>query len=75
MHSLNSIKYSDFLGVGSYNITNDLSYAFHTPISVAEKIAVFIVSSTKQLCNFLKINQCVHDHLAMAVLVIGKYFS
>lgn len=40
IHSLNSIKYSDFLGVGSSNITNDLSYAFHTPISVAEKIKV-----------------------------------
>ncbi len=40
IHSLNSVKYSDFLGVGSYNITNDISYAFHTPISVAEKIKV-----------------------------------
>jgi len=38
VHSVNSIRHNDFLAVGSYNITNDISYAFHTPISVAEKI-------------------------------------
>lgn len=38
VHSLNSIKYNDFLAVGSYNVTNDISQIFHTPLSIAEKI-------------------------------------
>ena len=37
IHSGNSIRYSDFLGVGSMHITNDLSMALHTPLNVAEK--------------------------------------
>lgn len=40
IHSGNSIRYTDFLGVGSNHITNDLSMALHTPLSVAEKIKV-----------------------------------
>ncbi len=38
VHLGNSIRYNDFLGVGSNHITNDLSMALHTPLSVAEKI-------------------------------------
>ena len=38
IHSGNSIRYSDFLGVGSKHITNDLSMALHTPLNVAEKV-------------------------------------
>ncbi len=38
IHSGNSIRYNDFLGVGSFNITSDLSMALHTPIPAAEKI-------------------------------------
>lgn len=38
IHSGNSIRYSDFLGVGSNHITNDLSMALHTPLNVAEKV-------------------------------------
>ncbi len=34
----NSIRYNDFLGVGSNNITNDLSMALHTPLSAAEEV-------------------------------------
>ncbi len=34
----NSIRYNDFLGVGSNHITNDLSMALHTPIGAAEKV-------------------------------------
>lgn len=34
----NSIRYNDFLGVGSNHISNDLSMALHTPFQVAENI-------------------------------------
>ncbi len=38
VHSGNSIRYNDFLGVGSNLITYDLSRALHTPLNVAEKV-------------------------------------
>lgn len=38
IHSGNSIRYNEFLGVGSTNITNDLSMALHTPLPKAEEI-------------------------------------
>ncbi len=41
IHIGNSIVYNDFLGVGSMHITNDLSMALHTPLSIAEEIKVF----------------------------------
>jgi cell division protein FtsA len=40
IHSGNSIRYNDFLGVGSSNITNDLSMALHTPLPAAEKVKI-----------------------------------
>ena len=38
IHSGNAIRFSDFLGVGSNHITNDLSMALHTPLNMAEKV-------------------------------------
>ena len=40
IHAGNSIRYNDFLGIGSNNITNDLSTALHTPLSAASKIKI-----------------------------------
>ncbi len=40
IHLGNSIRYNDFLGVGSNNITNDLSMALHTPINAAEHVKI-----------------------------------
>ncbi len=40
VHLGHSIRYNDFIGVGSGNITNDLSMALHTPIATAEEIKV-----------------------------------
>ncbi len=40
IYSGNSIRYNDFLGVGSNNITNDLSMALHTPLQAAEEIKI-----------------------------------
>lgn len=36
----NSIRYSEYFGVGSNYITNDLSIALHTPLNVAENIKI-----------------------------------
>ncbi|MCJ7764895.1 MAG: cell division protein FtsA, partial [Thiovulaceae bacterium] len=40
IHSGNSIRFNDFLGVGSNHITNDLSMALHTPLNVADNIKI-----------------------------------
>ncbi|MFP4332561.1 MAG: cell division protein FtsA [Campylobacterales bacterium] len=40
VHVGNSIKYNDFLAVGSNHITNDLSISLHTPIVAAEKTKI-----------------------------------
>jgi len=40
VHLGHSIRYNDFIGVGSANITNDLSMALHTPIATAEDIKI-----------------------------------
>jgi cell division protein FtsA len=40
VHTGNSIRYNDFLGVGSNHITNDLSMALHTPLQVAENVKI-----------------------------------
>ncbi len=38
IHAGNSIRYNDFLGVGSNHITNDLSMALHTPLNIADEV-------------------------------------
>jgi len=40
VHIGNSIRYTDFLPVGSNHITTDLSMALHTPLSVAENLKI-----------------------------------
>ena len=40
IHVGNSIRYNDFLGVGSNHITNDLSTALHTPLQIAENVKI-----------------------------------
>ncbi len=40
VHAGNSLRYNDFLGIGSNNITNDLSTALHTPLNAADKIKI-----------------------------------
>jgi len=40
VHTNNAVRYNDFLGVGSLNITNDLSTALHTPLGAAENIKI-----------------------------------
>ncbi|MEA3418572.1 MAG: cell division protein FtsA [Campylobacterota bacterium] len=40
IHTGNSVRYNDFLGVGSNHITNDLSMALHTPLQIAENVKI-----------------------------------
>ena len=40
IHAGNSMRFNDYLGVGSLNITNDLSTALHTPLGAAEDIKI-----------------------------------
>lgn len=40
VHTNSAVRYNDFLGVGSLNITNDLSTALHTPLGAAENIKI-----------------------------------
>ncbi|MDD5157225.1 cell division protein FtsA [Sulfurimonas sp.] len=40
IHSGNSIRYNDFLGVGSNHVTSDLSMALHTPLNIAESVKI-----------------------------------
>ena len=36
----NSIRYNEYLPVGSNHITNDISIALHTPLNIAEKVKI-----------------------------------
>jgi len=38
IYSGNSIRYNEYLGVGSNHVTNDLSMALHTPLNIADKV-------------------------------------
>ncbi|MEA3523090.1 MAG: cell division protein FtsA [Campylobacterota bacterium] len=40
IHSGNSVRFNDFLGVGSNHITNDLSMALHTPLESANSVKI-----------------------------------
>ena len=38
IYSGNSLRYNDFLGVGSNHVTSDLSMALHTPLNMADNV-------------------------------------
>ena len=40
VHTNSAVRFNDFLGIGSLNITNDLSTALHTPLGAAENIKI-----------------------------------
>ena len=60
VHSGNSIRYNEFLGIGSSNITNDLSAALHTPILKAEDIKLnygILLNNANELVEIPPINE------------------
>ncbi len=55
IHVGNSIRYNDFLGVGSNHITNDLSMALHTPLNVANSIKLTYGSLNNESNDLIEI--------------------
>ncbi|MEO1923701.1 MAG: cell division protein FtsA [Nautiliaceae bacterium] len=50
------IRYTDYLGVGSHHITNDLSMALHTPLSDAEAIKINFEEYVKNDTDLIEIS-------------------
>jgi cell division protein FtsA len=44
----NSVRHIDFIGIGSYHITNDLAMALHTPVKEAELIKLNIAKYSNE---------------------------
>jgi len=55
IHSGNSIRYNEFLGVGSNHVTSDLSMALHTPLNVADNVKLTYGSLTDQSNDLIEI--------------------
>ncbi len=55
IHSGNSIRYNEFLGVGSNHVTSDLSMALHTPLNVADEVKLTYGSLTNQSNELIEI--------------------
>ncbi len=55
IHSGNSIRYNEFLGVGSNHVTSDLSMALHTPLNVADEVKLTYGSLTNQSNDLIEI--------------------
>jgi cell division protein FtsA len=55
IHIGNSIRYNDFLGVGSNHVTNDLSMALHTPLKVAESVKLTYGSLSDDSSDLIEI--------------------
>ena len=55
VHVGNSIRYNDFLGVGSNHVTNDLSMALHTPLNVANSIKLTYGSLGSESSDLIEI--------------------
>ncbi|MDF1879210.1 cell division protein FtsA [Sulfurimonas sp. SAG-AH-194-C20] len=55
IHAGNSIRYNEFLGVGSNHVTSDLSMALHTPLSVADDVKLTHGSLTNQSNDLIEI--------------------
>lgn len=55
IHAGNSIRYNDYLQIGSINITQDLSIALHTPIKEAEKIKLNYAALNQQPNSLIQI--------------------
>jgi len=55
IHAGNSIRYNEFLGVGSNHVTSDLSMALHTPLNVADQVKLTYGSLTDQSNDLIEI--------------------
>ena len=55
IHAGNSIRYNEFLGVGSNHVTSDLSMALHTPLNVADDVKLTYGSLTDESSDLIEI--------------------
>ncbi len=55
IHAGNSIRYNEFLGVGSNHVTSDLSMALHTPLNVADNVKLTYGSLTDESSDLIEI--------------------
>ena len=55
IHAGNSIRYNEFLGVGSNHVTSDLSMALHTPLNVADEVKLTYGSLTDESSDLIEI--------------------
>ncbi len=55
IHSGNSIRYNEFLGVGSNHVTSDLSMALHTPLNAADNVKLMHGSLTDESSDLIEI--------------------
>jgi len=55
IHAGNSIRYNEFLGVGSNHVTSDLSMALHTPLNIADSVKLTYGSLTNQSNDLIEI--------------------
>lgn len=62
IHAGNSIRHSDFLAVGSSNITNDLSVVLKTSLSEAEEIKRNFESLIAQDSGFIQLTDLGDEH-------------
>ncbi len=66
-----SLRYVDFIGIGSHHITQDLSIALHIPVSVAEKIKVRfedLVLSNQDTIEVEKIGSSEKEEIPIKIL-------
>ncbi len=67
IHSGNSIKYNDFLGVGSNHVTSDLSMALHTPLNIADAVKLKYGSLLEPSNELIELPVIGDEHRTQAV--------
>ena len=78
IHIGNSIKYNDFLGVGSNHVTSDLSMALHTPLNVADRVKLnygSLLTPTNDLIELPVIGDETNTHEVSLEVVHNVIFA
>jgi cell division protein FtsA len=72
IHTGNSIRYNDFIPVGSNHITNDLSMALHTPLQMAEEVKTHygdLTSESKEVIELPVIgDENTHNAISLEIV-------
>jgi len=83
----NAIRWTDFVGVGSHHITNDLTMALHTPLTQAEEIKLHITrwndddiieipiigdETQTQTVNIITIKEIMYARIHETLMILNK---